>query len=75
MARRACACGCDEQTAGGVFRPGHDQRLRSDLERRVGGLVALKSLVEAAEEYVAGNLSGDAFASKARGILPRRPSR
>jgi hypothetical protein len=61
-----CGCGCGQQTAGGLFLPGHDQRLRTDVERRAGGLVALARLVEAAEEYVGGRLSLEALGSKVR---------
>jgi len=43
-----CQCGCGEQTAAGQFLPGHDQRLRSQLEQRVGGLLALRALVDQA---------------------------
>ncbi len=41
-----CECGCDENTKGGVFLPGHDQKLRVEIERVAGGLVELRSLVE-----------------------------
>jgi hypothetical protein len=44
----ACQCGCGESTQNGSFKPGHDQRLRTDLERRVGGILGLRDLVEAA---------------------------
>ena len=37
-----CACGCGGITAGGNFLPGHDQRLRAELERRVGGLISAR---------------------------------
>lgn len=43
------------------FCPGHDQRLRTDLERRVGGLIFLRMLVEAAEQFVEGNIGGSRF--------------
>jgi hypothetical protein len=41
-----CGCGCGGMTAGGDFQPGHDQKLRADLERRAGGLKNLNRLVE-----------------------------
>jgi len=41
-----CNCGCGETTAGGQFLPGHDQKLRIAIERKVGGLLELKALVE-----------------------------
>ena len=64
-----CECGCMEQTASGSFRPGHDQKLRTMLEHRVGGLLALKSLVESAEELATGNLSPEAHADQVLAIL------
>jgi len=41
-----CNCGCGGQTAGGKFLPGHDQKLRAEIERQMGGLIKLKELVE-----------------------------
>ena len=41
-----CICGCGEKTKGGKFRPGHDQKLRSAIEKDVGGLESLKVIVE-----------------------------
>jgi hypothetical protein len=51
-----CQCGCGERTLTASFKPGHDQRLRITLERRVGGLEGLRELVGAAELYNEGNL-------------------
>jgi hypothetical protein len=56
-----CACGCGETPVKGSFLPGHDQRLRADLERRVGGLIALRMLVEAAEYFDAGDVGSSQF--------------
>ena len=56
-----CACGCGEKPVKGHFLPAHDQRLRADLERRVGGLIALRMLVEAAEYFVAGDVGSSQF--------------
>jgi hypothetical protein len=50
-----CQCGCGEIVSDASFKPGHDQRLRIDLERRVGGIDGLRTLVENFEK---GN-SGD----------------
>ena len=41
-----CGCGCGEMTKGGIYAPGHDQKLRTAIENKVGGLPALKQLVE-----------------------------
>jgi len=70
-----CACGCGEKPAGGNFLPGHDQKLRADLERRVGGLIPLRRLVEAAEHFVEGSLSSDQFKGVVEGLLRNRESR
>ena len=40
-----CNCGCN-QLAKRKFLPGHDQKLRATLERQVGGLLQLASLVD-----------------------------
>jgi hypothetical protein len=45
-----CECGCGEKTKGGEFLPGHDQRLRVEVERVAGGLLKLRELVEAAKD-------------------------
>ncbi len=41
-----CRCGCGEMTKGGWYIPGHDQKLRTAIENKVGGLEQLKRLVE-----------------------------
>ncbi|MGH2544323.1 MAG: hypothetical protein ACRDIB_16145 [Ardenticatenaceae bacterium] len=61
-----CACGCGEATAGGLFKQGHDQRLRTRLEERAGGLVALSRLVDAAEDFANGRLDPELFAQQVR---------
>ena len=68
-----CECGCGGTTDGREFLQGHDQRLRTNLEQRVGGLLKLRSLVEAAGEYANGTLALDAFADRVRASLARRP--
>ena len=62
-----CECGCGEKVLGG-FKPGHDQKLRIALEQRVGGLLALRSLVEAAERLAAGHSQSELI-DKVRRIL------
>ena len=42
---RSCTCGCGETTQRD-FAPGHDQRLRTALERVCGGVLELRKLVE-----------------------------
>ena len=69
-----CACGCREKPARGNFLPGHDQKLRADLERRVGGLIPLSMLVEAAEHFVEGSLGSYQFNGMVKGLLRNRQS-
>jgi hypothetical protein len=41
-----CECGSGETPVRGSFIPGHDQRLRSSLEQRVGGFLQLRTLAD-----------------------------
>ena len=70
-----CACGCGEETAGGVYRPGHDQKLRTALEERTGGLLRLARLVDAAEAYSRGDARLEDLGTTARALIPRPRSR
>jgi len=49
--------------------PGHDQKLRTALERRVGGLLRLRDLVEAAEAHRNGGSTEGEFARQVRVLL------
>lgn len=51
--------------------PGHDQRLRTSLEKRVGVLSALRILVESAERFVADEISPEEYIANVRGIFER----
>lgn len=55
-----CICGCGEETKGGRFRPGHDQKLRAAIEDAAGGLEQLRVLVEKhiGREIIAANRNG-----------------
>ncbi len=64
-----CECGCDGVSARGAFLPGHDQKLRTELEHRVGGLAAMRSLVESAEAFAVGRLTADGLAAAVAVIL------
>lgn len=45
--RVKCACDCGEKVKpGSTFKVGHDSKLRAKLEKKVGGLLNLKALVE-----------------------------
>lgn len=61
-----CACGCGEATAGGLFKQGHDQKLRTEVEERAGGLVVLARLVDSAEEFASGRMDLEEFARRVR---------
>lgn len=62
-----CVCGlCQDDTSGGRFAPGHDQRLRANLETRVGGLLVLRDLVEAIESYARGKTDSQDLARRVR---------
>ncbi len=43
---KKCICGCGEQTKGGKYLPGHDQKLRVAIEDAAGGLEELRVIVE-----------------------------
>ena len=64
-----CECGCGEEAKQGKFLSGHDQRLRISIERRVGGLLALRSLVEAADGFASGDVSAQAFKETVRSLF------
>ncbi|MCK9377408.1 MAG: hypothetical protein M0P73_14805 [Syntrophobacterales bacterium] len=46
-----CACGCGEQTKKGKYLQGHEQKLRKELEEKVGSLQLLSSLVKVTQKY------------------------
>lgn len=64
-----CECGCGETALNGVFKPGHDQKLRADLERRTGGILELRSLVEAAELFTSGQMDSATLAKRVNAIF------
>jgi len=66
---KVCECGCGEESNLGIFCQGHDQKLRTSLEQQVGGLLALRSLVQAAESYAKGRMSDDAFTQHVRAVF------
>ena len=66
-----CLCGCGEIVSKASFKPGHDQKLRIDLERRMGGIEALRDLVEAAEKYSLGESDSTALAKTVGAIFKK----
>jgi len=63
-----CECGCGQQSTG-EFMPGHDQKLRTGLERRMGGLLKLRALIKAAEAHRDGGSTESEFARQVRAML------
>lgn len=64
-----CECGCGSTPTRGDFLPGHDQRLRSALEKRVGGLLALRTLVDSAERLADGTGNSHEHLAVVRGLF------
>ncbi len=64
-----CACGCGEQTKGGKFLPGHDQKLRKKLETAVGGVALLGKLVEVSQMYAEGRMSLEGLGDVVKAIF------
>jgi hypothetical protein len=62
-----CECGCGEEAQSGGFRTGHDQKLRIDLEARVGGILALRELIQAIEAYASGRSDLEELGRAVRG--------
>jgi len=76
QAASMCECGlCGEPSPGGGFRPGHDQKLRTHLEGRVGGLRALRDLVDVAEAYAHGESTTEELTRQLRALLAGGSSR
>lgn len=63
-----CECGCGGATTQGHSLPGHDQRLRTQLEAEIGGLLALRALVENARLYADGTTSEQVLGQAVRAI-------
>ena len=54
-----CACGCGEETKKGKYLQGHEQKLRKQLEEKVGSLPLLASLVKVTQTYAQDRMSLD----------------
>ena len=52
-----CACGCGEETKKGKYLQGHEQKLRKQLEEKVGGLPLLAALVKVTQMYAQEKMS------------------
>jgi hypothetical protein len=68
-----CRCGiCGESSPGGGFKTGHDQKLRAHLESRVGGLLALRELVDSVEAYALGQSTAEELTRQLRALFAGR---
>ena len=67
-----CKCGCCGETINGLFLPGHDQKLRSKLEKITCGLLNLRDLVKLAQQYSANNISIQQFGDKTKLLIKPR---
>ncbi len=63
-----CLCGCGGVPERGEFLPGHDQRLRIQIEESVGGLINLWRLIDANQEYVIGEINESELAQRIRSL-------
>ncbi len=66
-----CACGCGEQTKKGKYLQGHEQKLRKELEEKVGGLPLLASLVKVTQMYAEDRMSLDGLGRLVRLIYQK----
>ena len=69
-----CKCGDCNELTNGDYAPGHDQKLRSALEQKVGGLLFLKQLLASCEEYAAGKASESDVLRTIRQVFSRKPA-
>ena len=60
-----CECGCGQESDREVL-PGHDQKLRTQLEARVGGVLALRDLIDATQAYVSGQSTEQVFSQRVK---------
>jgi hypothetical protein len=66
-----CACGCGEPTKRAKYLQGHDQKLRKELEEKVGGLPLLASLVKVTQMYAQDRMSLDGLGRLVRLIYQK----
>ena len=66
-----CACGCGEQTKKAKFLAGHEQKLRKELDEKLGGLPLLAYLVKVTEMYAQDRMSLEGLGSLVRLIYQK----
>ena len=67
-----CACGCGEETKRGKFLAGHEQKLRKELDAKVGGLPLLAYLVKVTEMYAQDRMSIEGLGRLVRLIYQKK---
>lgn len=67
-----CKCGICNESTNGDFVPGHDQKLRTNLEQQVGGLLSLKQLIITCEKYATGKSSESEILLTIRQLFARK---
>lgn len=66
-----CESGCGTAVQGRTFVPGHDQKLRIQLENRVGGLLQLRDVLERLEEHAKGQITVETLIEDVRAAFER----
>lgn len=66
-----CECGCGTAVQGRTFVPGHDQKLRIQLESRVGGPLKLRDVLERLEEHARGQIPVETLSDDVRAAFER----
>ena len=66
-----CACGCGEQTKKAKFLAGHEQKLRKELDEKLGGLPLLAYLVKVTEMYAQDRMSLEGLGTLVRQIYQK----
>ena len=69
-----CKCGCGQESDR-EFLPGHDQKLRTQLEARVGGVLALRDLIDATQAYVSCQSTEQVFTQRVRSLMFKAASK
>jgi len=65
-----CKCGCGEFTRNNRnFIPGHDQKLRSQIEAEAGSIFAVQDIIAAAKYYSCGAITSGELTTTVREIF------
>ena len=65
-----CKCGCGAFTCNDRnFIPGHDSKLRSQIEAEAGGVFAVQDIIAAAKYYSCGAITSSELATTVKEIF------